>query len=74
MIYMLHTQVHVSPLSPLLSVYQSVLASSSNFLLELMYAVYNFQFVLDEFTIFFCLVTYIALIGMDTLFVCVGLV
>ncbi len=33
MVYMLHTQVHVSPLSPLLSVYQSsfVLASCSNF-------------------------------------------
>ncbi len=37
--------------------------------------VYKVQFVLDEFTnVPFCLVSYIALIGMDTLFVCVCLV
>ncbi len=47
MTYMLHTQVHVSPLSPLLSVYQSSFCAS-NFLLELMQAVYKVQIILDE--------------------------
>ncbi len=51
---MLHSQVHVSPLSPLLSVYQIkvvfVLASSSNYDLNWMQTVYKVQFLLDEFT------------------------
>ncbi len=44
----LHTQVHMSPLSPLLSVYQSSFLYLHQ--IELMQAVYKVQFLLDEFT------------------------